>query len=412
MKKLLISLFCTIVALMCVACGEDNTTIAVIDHYDIINVLDSGKSLSEQDCDSSNVGEILFAKDSGEVFVCNGKEWLSMKGANGEKGDDGAKGKTGDKGPSGDKGAKGETGDAGKTGRNGSEGTDGIDGTDGAGCQVIEDVAEDVVIACGEQMFSMPRNMCGTKIYNPAEKFCVNEKLYDASEYFLDERDNHVYRTITIGNGKNTTTWMAENLNYDYNVGSAQSVCYDNNIDYCTKYGRLYTWSAAVDSAGLFSTDCKGCGDYYERKGEWVKAPKEKKLRGVCPVGWHLPDTLEFNALRAAASDSVRMLEGKYPEYVNQTINLRAEKGWVPDIDSTKKNTDRIGFSATPAGYGSTYNFNTAFISEGSYVGYWASIEAEESVSWRLSLWNFDYTTNLIAKGVKGLSYSVRCVKD
>ena len=89
----------------------------------------------------------------------------------------------------------------------------------------------------------------------------------------LDERDNQVYRTIKIGD----QWWMAQNLNYDYNEGKGKSFCYDNDSENCVKYGRLYTWEAAIDSAGLFNKNCKN--------GECIVHP----YRGVCPEGWFLP---------------------------------------------------------------------------------------------------------------------------
>lgn len=55
---------------------------------------------------------------------------------------------------------------------------------------------------------------------------------------------------------------MAENLNYDYNHGTAKSVCYKNSSQ--CEYGRLYTWAAAMDSAAVFSETGVGFG--YERE--------------------------------------------------------------------------------------------------------------------------------------------------
>lgn len=79
---------------------------------------------------------------------------------------------------------------------------------------------------------------------------------------------------------------MAENLNYE----TANSRCYNNKLDSCAKYGRLYTWTDAMDSAGTFSTNGKNCG--YERS-----CSPTYPVRGICPEGWHLPSKTELETL-------------------------------------------------------------------------------------------------------------------
>jgi uncharacterized protein (TIGR02145 family) len=50
---------------------------------------------------------------------------------------------------------------------------------------------------------------------------------------------------------------MAENLNFK----TENSYCVNDNDTLCLKYGRLYAWSAAMDSAGAFSTNGLNCGN-------------------------------------------------------------------------------------------------------------------------------------------------------
>ena len=107
-----------------------------------------------------------------------------------------------------------------------------------------------------------------------------------------DSRDGQTYKTVTIG----TQTWMAENLNYE----TANSYCYKDSAKYCAKYGRLYTWAAAMDSAGAWSSNGKGCGD-------GTTCSPTYPLRGVCPSGWHLPTVDEFTTYGVLQSSIAAM---------------------------------------------------------------------------------------------------------
>ena len=126
-----------------------------------------------------------------------------------------------------------------------------------------------------------------------------------------DERDGQVYKTVYVESIDRT--WMIQNLNYAYLQPTAEldssSWCQNDDPENCEKDGRLYIWSAAMDSAALFSEDGKDCGygvrcDYPEPDTAnffwyWI-------VRGVCPAGWHLPNSDEWSEFIFAALGGYR----------------------------------------------------------------------------------------------------------
>ena len=199
-----------------------------------------------------------------------------------------------------------------------------------------------------------------------------------AEGFLTDNRDGQTYKTVTIG----TQTWMAENLNYE----TANSYCYNDNSANCTKYGRLYTWAAAMDSAGTWSANGKGCG-YNET------CSPAYPVRGVCPEGWHLPTQTEWNTLFTAVGGS--SVAGK---------KLKSTSGW----NSSGNGTDAFSFSALPAGY--RYD-DGRYFSEGYRAYFWSSTESYSESAYNLYL-GYNYDSAGLNNYIKYRGYSVRCVKD
>lgn len=165
----------------------------------------------------------------------------------------------------------------------------------------------------------------------------------------VDSRDGQTYKTVKIGN----QVWMAENLNYDYNYGSAKSYV---NKDH-PEFGRYYTWAAAM---------------------------------AACPEGWHLPAFTEWEALYRTMGQSPYAMQAKGFEK------------W-PDA------TDEFGFSVLPAGdychecdavMFSGVGSSADFRSSTEYNGYFAD-------DWILLVSVADLYTS-----VKHDGSSVRCLLD
>ncbi len=200
----------------------------------------------------------------------------------------------------------------------------------------------------------------------------------------LDERDGRIYKTVAFG----TQEWMAENLNYadsaSYPAMQKRNWCYDNLVSNCTKYGRLYTWVVAMDTAGVFSTNATNCSSR-------VKCTPTYPVRGICPTGWHLPTGTEWDTLGSTMGYNSLVMMAK--SWSSQAI-------------------DFYGFSALPAGIYNPGGFEGAEIS----ARFWSATDCQDgdyAVNFRLSKSSMDIDCS-------GFSYyhgkryglSVRCVKN
>ncbi len=202
-----------------------------------------------------------------------------------------------------------------------------------------------------------------------------------------DERDGQTYKTVSIGE----QTWMAENLNYRYLGPTADedssSFCYDGVPANCAKYGRLYLWSAAMDSAGIIKGNtANGCGYGSECALSGI-------IRGVCPQGWHLPSYIEWDELFTAVGGSD----------VADT-KLKSVSGWKDDGNGD----DVYSFSALSVGL---RYINGIFTNEGYHAHFWSSTELLSDYAYDMFLASrLDNASLLNYKKVAGLS--VRCLKD
>ena len=221
-------------------------------------------------------------------------------------------------------------------------------------------------------------------------KIPVSEVFVDSASVFFgsfeDARDGRRYKTVTIG----MLTWMAENLNYETEGG----YCYDADIENCAKYGRLYTWAAAMDSAGVWSENGKGCG-----YGKFC-APTYP-VKGVCPDEWHLPSYGEwmtlFSSVDTDPDASLFMLSGSV---------LKSRSGW-----NQGNNEDTYGFSVLPAGAWMEVDERGALFYSGMESAAYFWMATEET---RDDAYSFYIDSNSPHRDIasKEYGYSVRCVKN
>lgn len=179
--------------------------------------------------------------------------------------------------------------------------------------------------------------------------------IYDAENNILtDLRDSHVYKTVIIGE----QVWMAENLNYKYKAGTS-SFCYNDSTKYCNLYGRLYTYDV-------------------------------RKIQ-ICPEGWHLPDSLEWQML--------------FDNTENKNGFLKAESNWREWDGMDMGGTNEYEFSAYAAGYKSKYSSKYYGMSESAQFSV-----SDKSRVIRISMYNEN--APLYRPDEDYMAVSVRCIKD
>ena len=407
------------------ACGDEVTEVTEVNEVGM-KVIEKGENLPS--CSSDNEGAMIYAVDSAAAYFCVNRKWTSMKGEKGDQGEpgkDGKQGKQGEKGDKGDKGDPGEQGEQGEKGDQGEKGEDGssctaellsdssgykvvcngdsigvvLNGADGekgdkgdqgeqgnkgdagpkgdtgVGCSLLDDGNGSVKVTCGEgkgaTTTTLYKAVCGNVPYDPEREKCdglCGTKPFISTRYFCDDRDNQIYRFVTIG----TQTWMAQNMNYKTN----HSLCYNNEEINCETDGRLYF-----------------IGDSLE----------------VCPGGWHLPDTSEYKILfNTVGGESIA---GKM---------LKSSSGWLTTNDKDGSGTDAYGFSIVPAGSLLSAPAGASFARRSYWAHLWTRSQGEnengtsEHHSLRITGDSDDII--IVRNTDQGHShatyYSVRCIKD
>ena len=184
----------------------------------------------------------------------------------------------------------------------------------------------------------------------------------------MDDRDGQSYKIVKIGD----QWWMAENLNYADSIAtpslSGKSWCFNNEPDSCTKYGRLYTWAAAIDSVAVYDDgDGVNCGFHAG------SCTLPEKVRGICPSGWHMPDTTEWNTL----------------------------------FDEVGGKGDAYGFSVLPAGY---RHDDDGFLNDDDYATEFWSVTVYGDIS--AYIMRVSRVRGILDFAIMVHAFSVRCLKD
>ena len=97
----------------------------------------------------------------------------------------------------------------------------------------------------------------------------------------VDSRDGKEYSVAEI----NGVFWMTENLRYADSSSmknlKGNSWCHEDDKD-CSKFGRLYSWTAAVNQDSKYISTVVGTTSSFQ---------------GICPDGWVLPSSNDWKYL-------------------------------------------------------------------------------------------------------------------
>lgn len=190
--------------------------------------------------------------------------------------------------------------------------------------------------------------------------------------------DGNIYNTINIG----SQTWMTENLKVthfnngesipliktNWNALQSKAYCfYNNDINNIETYGILYNW---------FTVNYK---------------------ENVCPIGWHIPDTIEWNIL-------INQLGG-------QSIaggKLR-EAGLIHWTSPNTGATNESGFTALPAG---VRDFSGTFQWLGNHCAFATTIGNLYEYEVKTILLENTNITAIVGGFHPNDAISIRCIKD
>jgi len=214
----------------------------------------------------------------------------------------------------------------------------------------------------------------------------------------LTDVDGNTYNTVWLGE----QCWMKENLrttkyadNTPIPLGTTTSDTNPyryypygdaTNVD---TYGYLYNWAAAMHGSGSSSSN-------------------PSHVQGICPAGWHLPSTLEWQQMYNHLRSNSQFYCNDNANYIAKA--LASTTGWSTSstacaIGNTPADNNQSGFGVLPAGHYYSNGYPTA----GLYANFWTTTQYDGS---QVFQWRFTYNSNMVNSFgyEKKYGFSVRCV--
>ena len=234
---------------------------------------------------------------------------------------------------------------------------------------------------------------CIAEMYN--HKYQLSNKLmYNCSDSGWSKKGTFTgngitYYAVQIG----SQVWMAENLKYEYTISQSANTatvynnyCYNGDKNNCSKYGRLYFWAAAIDSAKQAKNGLT-CGHL-------VECDLPEPVRGICPSGWHLPSKAEWDTLLVNVGGAAEA-----------GAMLKSESDWIGNGNGT----DAYSFTALPVGVKDAAM--GYYMGEGSSTIFWSSTQFSYEYVYGVMLSSDKRDADVSVLGKEG-AFSIRCIQD
>lgn len=207
----------------------------------------------------------------------------------------------------------------------------------------------------------------------------------------VTDYDGNVYATVTIG----SQIWMAENLrNTHYQNGSPVTFVTNSYFWGSTPTGAYCNYNNDVNNAISY-------GHLYSGGAAFV-------AMNVCPVGWHVPTTIDINILK---------------NYLNSSTDggQLKETGTTRWLSPNTGATNVTGFSGRPGGYRAlvstgnpanpTIGTDFSIQSLGSWWYYDTNSGTAQTFSLNYNTASLTISTSL-PTSILNNGYSIRCVKN
>ena len=217
--------------------------------------------------------------------------------------------------------------------------------------------------------------------------------------------DGNLYKTVVIGD----QCWMRENLRTThYADGTAISEGTTTSTTEPYRYKGYVSETQHVQAPNIFVR----CGYFYNWTAVMHGAPSSNAnpsgVQGICPDGWHVPSTTEWQQMIAFVKTQSRYYCNNNSSNVVKALSSKI--GWnnngntcYPGNNPSANN--RSLFTAQPAGY-----YDGSFYEYGNMSEYWTSTQSDGNYAYRQTI---RYESDLGRSGYgKYYAYPVRCVKD